>query len=169
MIFSIGGIFLFNYLNNIFGTFYWAKYFFNFVACELIIFHITPPFATLITFIVVNTNKKYYDCFWFKQFEFEKKLYKKINVKKLKEKIVSYDNSLFSSKNDLLIIVRNMTQAEIVHEMIFLTSFIPLFLKGFFPYTIFVGFLCFFFAIMHLPFIIVQRFNRPRVLKLINK
>ena len=63
MIFSIGGSFLFNYLNKIYGTFYWAKFIFNFVACELIIFHITPPFATLITFIVVNTNKKYYDSF----------------------------------------------------------------------------------------------------------
>ena len=77
MIFSIGGSFLFNYLNKIYGTFYWAKFIFNFVACELIIFHITPPFATLITFIVVNTNKKYYDSFWFKQFGFEKNLYER--------------------------------------------------------------------------------------------
>ena len=90
-------------------------------------------------------------------------------MKKLKEKIVSYDDSLFSAKNDLLIIVRNMTQAEIVHEMIFLTSFVPLFLRGFFPYPVLVGILCFFFAILHLPFIIVQRFNRPRVLKLMKK
>lgn len=169
MIFSIGGSFLFNYLNKIYGTFYWAKFIFNFVACELIIFHITPPFATLITFIVVNTNKKYYDSFWFRLHVFEKKLYKKINVKKLKEKIVSYDDRLFSAKNDLLIIVRNMTQSEIVHEMIFLTSFVPIFLKGFFPHTVVVGILCFFFAILHLPFIIVQRFNRPRVLKLMKK
>lgn len=119
MIFSIVGSYLFHYLDKIYGIFYWAKFVFNFVACEMIIFHITPPLATLITFIVVNMNKKYYDAFWFKQFEFEKKLYKKLNVKKLKEKIVSYDDSLFSSKNDLLIIVRNMTQSEIVHEMIF--------------------------------------------------
>lgn len=60
----------------------------------------------------------------------------------------------------------NFVPFILLFVMIFLTSFIPLFLKGFFPHTVVVGILCFFFAIMLLPFIIVQRFNRPRVLKL---
>lgn len=78
MIFSIGGSFLFNYLNKIYGTFYWAKFIFNFVACELIIFHITPPFATLITFIVVYTNKIFMTLFGLSNLDLKKNYIKKL-------------------------------------------------------------------------------------------
>jgi len=166
MILSILGSFCFNYLYKSYQNLYWLKFLFNFVAFEMLIFHITPPFATFITFIVVNTNKNYYENCWFRLSLFEKKLYKKLNIKKLKKKIMSYDDTLFSMEKNYSLIIRNMTQAEIVHETIFLTSFIPLFFHNLFPYPVLVAFLCFFFAILHIPFIVTQRFNRPRVVTL---
>ena len=66
-------------------------------------------------------------------------------------------------------IAQAMCQAELVHEIIIVLSFIPLFAAipfGAFPVFLVTSLLS---AAYDLSFVIMQRYNRPRVVKLINK
>lgn len=68
----------------------------------------------------------------------------------------------FSKENLIL----SMTQSELVHEMIFLFSFLPITMSNSFGHFGLLLILCSIFALSNLPFIFIQRYNRPRVLKI---
>ncbi|MBR1639120.1 MAG: hypothetical protein IJ688_07025 [Treponema sp.] len=143
---------------------FWGYFFSAFVAFQFLIFHFTPPICALITFLV-SRRKDYYNSWWFRQHEWEKKLCKKINLKKWKNRVSTYDRSLFSSekfsKERLML---NITQSEIVHELIFVMSFLPLIMAKDFEHFPLLLILCIIFALTNVPFILIQRYNRPRVL-----
>lgn len=105
---------------------------------------------------------------WFNQRPFEKKLYKFLKVKKWKEHIPTYYPEAFDvEKNTLEKIEKAMCGAEIVHEIIMVLSFIPLLFA--IPFGVFpVFFITSVFAsLVDSVFVIVQRYNRPRIIKLI--
>ena len=99
---------------------------------------------------------------------FEKKLYKKLKVKQWKGNFPTYDPALFDPKlHSWSEIAQAMCQAELVHEVIVLLSFLPLFAAipfGSF-YVFFITSLL--AALFDLCFVVIQRYNRPRVLKLL--
>jgi hypothetical protein len=66
-------------------------------------------------------------------------------------------------------IVQAMCQAEIVHEVIAILSFLPL--LGAIPFGAFFVFLVtsVLSALFDLSFVAMQRFNRPRIIKLMKK
>lgn len=107
---------------------------------------------------------------WFQPKAFEMKLYQKLQVKKWKDRMPTYDPRLFSiTDNTLDTIVRNMCQAEVVHEVIILCSFLPLLFS-----LIWDSFFVFFItsvlaAAVDTLFVIMQRYNRPRLVRLMNK
>ena len=99
---------------------------------------------------------------------FEKRLYEKLKVKKWKGKMPTYSPGTFSVKeHSYAEIAGAMCQAETVHEIIVVLSFIPLFFA--IPFGSFVVFLI--TSILSAGFdtmlIIIQRYNRPRVIRLI--
>ena len=104
---------------------------------------------------------------WYQMRPFEKKLYEKIGVKKWKGKMPTYDPSLFSVKEKSFEeIVQATCQAEIVHEIIVVFSFLPLVAVIWFgSFMVFlltsIGAAC-----MDLTFVIMQRYNRPRLVKM---
>lgn len=104
---------------------------------------------------------------WFSEKKFEKKLYQKLRVKKWKGHMPTYDPEVFSAeKHSLDEIAQAMCQAETVHEVIFALSFLPLVATvwfGAFPVFLITS-LC--AAAFDGAFVIVQRYNRPRVLRL---
>lgn len=113
----------------------------------------------------VNYRKK-----WFQASALEQKLYGILRVKKWKTKMPTYDPECFDSKiHSWDEIVQAMCQAELVHEVIIIFSFAPVFA------AIFWGALWVFVttsvlsACFDAMFVIIQRFNRPRVIKLIEK
>ena len=66
-------------------------------------------------------------------------------------------------------IAQAMCQAEIVHEVIIVLSFLPLLATipfGAFPIFLITSLLA---AMYDASFVIIQRFNRPRILKFIEK
>ena len=111
--------------------------------------------------------KVHYTQGWFQERKFEKALYKLLRVKEWKGKALTYNPESFSFDHHTpQRIVANMCQAEVVHEVIILFSFLPLFAAipfGEFPVFLLTSL---FAALVDTMFVIMQRYNRPRLMEL---
>lgn len=111
-----------------------------------------------------------YNQWWFKEKMFEKKLYKILNVKNWKRKILTYNPEFYNLKtNSLEEIANTMVKSELDHwinEIISLSTLLFAISWGEF-WIFFVTALA--AMIFDSQFIIVQRYNRPRVLKALNR
>ena len=118
----------------------------------------------------IMKNKADYHKTWYQLRPLEAKLYILLHVKKWKGSMPSYDPSLFDPKlHSWEEIAQAMCQAELVHEIIVILSFLPLLAAipfGAFPVFFMTSLLA---AAYDLSFMIMQRYNRPRILKLISK
>lgn len=107
---------------------------------------------------------------WFRPRKWENSLYHKLKVRKWKKNLPTFDPSQFSTQtNTLPQIVQNMCQAELVHVVIVIFSFVPL---AFIP--ILGAFWVFLItslasALLDCVFIFAQRYNRPRLVRIIEK
>ncbi len=118
----------------------------------------------------VMRNRANYHASWFIQRGWEAKLYRLLRVKQWKSHFPTYDPSLFDTKLHTMDEIAQATcQAEIVHEIIVLLSFLPLLAT--IPFGAFPAFLITSLAAtcFDTVFVIMQRFNRPRLIKLIQK
>jgi len=111
-----------------------------------------------------------YKQIWFKERKFEKKLYKLLRVKEWKGKALTYNPELFSLKDySLEEIANTMTKAETDH---WINEFISLSTLLFaIPWGKFWIFLITAIAAMlfDAQFIVIQRYNRPRIIKILEK
>jgi len=116
--------------------------------------------------------KKYinYKQWWFEERKFEKGLYKLLRVKQWKGKALTYNPESFSLKEHSLEEIANtMTKSEVDHwinEIISLTTVlfaIPWGELWIFLLTAIIA------MIFDSQFIIIQRYNRPRVIKILEK
>lgn len=119
--------------------------------------------------LIVKNNADYTKK-WYQVKAWEKKLYKKIKVKKWKNKLPTYDTDAFdASKHSWDEIVMASCQSELVHETNVVFSFVPI------VFSIWFGSLAVFIitsvcgALFDLVFVIIQRYNRPRLLKMASK
>ncbi len=105
---------------------------------------------------------------WFAQKPFEKGLYKRLGVKKWKDKMPTYSPEEFSlERHTLQEIVRTTCVSELVHEAIVPLSFVPLLFTivwGTFGVFLITSLLA---ACGDLCFVIMQRYNRPRLVRLL--
>ena len=110
------------------------------------------------------------DQYWFRSRSWEQKLHIKLKVKNWKGGIPTYDPSQFDlSQNKLEQVIHNMCNAEAVHEVIILFSFLPLFFAipfGTFPVFLMTSILA---AMYDSVFVIAQRYNRPRLVRILKK
>ena len=103
----------------------------------------------------------------FHLYKFESELYKRLKVKKWKKNIITAKPEQFNiSKNSMEDLLHNIAQAELVHRIIMVLSFVPLVLI--IPYGAPIIFIMtsVLSCLIDLQFVIVQRYNRPRVMKL---
>lgn len=107
---------------------------------------------------------------WYQQKKWEKKLYQKLRVKQWKNKMPTYEPSYFELRlHTSEEIAGAMCQAELSHEVIVIFSFLPLLtVPAFGAFWVFL-FTSVLSALMDLSFAIMQRYNRPRILKLCKK
>ena len=109
-------------------------------------------------------------CRWFHQKSFEPRLYMALRVKQWKDHMPTYDPTSFSLRHrSMKEIVHNTCVSEAVHEVIVLFSFVPLlftFLWGAFPVFLITSVLS---AAFDSCFIIMQRYNRPRLVHILAK
>ncbi len=115
-------------------------------------------------------NKMNYKNSWFKVSEVENRMYEVLKVKEWKKYIPTYSPESFSLKHHTLTeIAMSMCQSEIVHEIIVVLSFVPVLTipwLGEAEVFIITSFLA---ACFDMTFVIMQRYNRPRIIKLIEK
>lgn len=118
----------------------------------------------------IMKNKADYHKKWYHPLSFETGLYEILKVKKWKEKMPTYDSSTFSLKYHTLDeIAQSMCQSEIVHQFNALLSFVPLFLIPLFGQPIVFTITSIIAACLDMIFIIMQRYNRPRIIRLIER
>ena len=115
-------------------------------------------------------NRADYRKAWYQLRSVEKTLYRALKVKKWKGNMPTYDPSCFDPRlHSWDEIAQAMCQAEIVHEIIVVLSFLPL--PAAIPFGSFGVFAVtsLLAALYDTSFVILQRFNRPRILKFIEK
>lgn len=101
---------------------------------------------------------------WFRPRKWEAPLYRTLGVKDWKKHLPTYNPRQFSLQdNTWEQIIRNTCQAEVVHEVIILCSFLPLLTVPYFG-----AFWVFMITslgagLFDLLFVIAQRYNRPRL------
>ena len=107
---------------------------------------------------------------WFKERKFEKKLYKFLRVKKRKGKALTYNPELFSLKDySLEEIANTMSKAETDHwinELISLSTLLFAIMWGQFWIFLITAIVA---MIFDSQFIVIQRYNRPRIVKILDK
>lgn len=115
-------------------------------------------------------NRFDFNKFWFKEKAFEAPIYKFLKVKNWKAEMPTANPELFDIKNNGLHNVASaMCQAELIHEINVVLSFVPILA------TIFFGDFWVFFitsllsACYDMIFVIMQRFNRPRIIRIANR
>ena len=124
--------------------------------------------GTLIDFIL--NNKVNYNRSWFKVSELEMKIYEKLKVKKWKDRMPTYDKELYDiSKHSWDEILMIMCQSEIIHEIIVILSFIPLIAIIWFNEPLAFIITSILSALFDLMFVVMQRYNRSRILRLKSK
>ena len=105
---------------------------------------------------------------WFQVSKKEMSIYQTINVKSWKKYIPTYDSSFFDvQRKSFQQIAMAMCQAELVHETIIVFSFLPIIAFVWFGAIEVFIITSIVSAFIDLIFVIVQRYNRPRILKIL--
>lgn len=115
-------------------------------------------------------NRADYTKKWYQVKAWEQSLYVKLKVKKWKNKMPTYDIDVFDvSKHTWDEIAQASCQSELVHETDIVFSFVPII------FSVWFGSLAVFIitsvlgALFDLMFVIMQRYNRPRILKMVRR
>lgn len=111
-----------------------------------------------------------YKQWWFQEKKFEKNLYKYLKVKDWKDKALTYNPETFSLKEHSLEEIANtMAKSEVDHWINEAISITTIFFS--IPWGVFWLFLISAIGAMIFDsqFIIIQRYNRPRIVKLIER
>ena len=107
---------------------------------------------------------------WYTQRKFEKKLYKLLRVRKWKEKVLTFDPAAYDVNNRTLEqLATTMSKSELDHwinEVISVVSMLFTFIWGCWPAFVISAVAA---MIFDAQFIVVQRYNRPIVLRLLER
>ena len=151
----------------VFAGFHWAIPFA--ITFGTFLYHFAMRLLVGYTVDYFKGNKADYTKKWYQLRPFEVSLYRSVKVKKWKGKMPTFDPSVFDPRlHSWDEIAQAMCQAELVHEIIIVLSFLPLLAAipfGSFGVFLITSLLA---AGYDLCFVIMQRFNRPRVLKCVH-
>ena len=140
------------------------------ITCGTFAYHFVMRLPTGLICQKVMRNRADYRKRWYQVGTHEQALYEKLRVKHWKKRLPSYDASLFDPHlHTWEEIVQAMCQAELVHETIAVLSFLPITAGqwfGAFPIFILTSILA---AAVDLMFVILQRYNRQRVLRMLER
>ena len=135
-----------------------------------IAYHFVMRLMVGLAFHATMRNKADYRKRWYQVSKREMAVYEKLKVKQWKRRMPTYDPTLFDPQlHTWEEIVQAMCQAELVHETIAVLSFLPILAGiwfGEYPVFIVTSVLS---AACDMVFVIMQRYNRQRVMKLLNR
>lgn len=130
-------------------------------------YHLGMRLLVGLLYNIKMNNQADYTKKWYQIRPWEIKLYRFLKVKTWKGKMPTYDPEIFSTKNHTWDeIAQAMCQSELVHETNVILSFVPLIASIFFgSFSVFlITSVC--GAVFDLLFVVMQRYNRPRVVKM---
>lgn len=115
-------------------------------------------------------NRMNYRRAWFRPRRFEKRLYTLLQIRRWKGRLPTYSPETFSTAlHSWEEIAMATCQAEVVHEVIALFSFLPLLLIIPFGTPIVFVVTSVLSALFDLAFVILQRYHRPMLIRLLNR
>ena len=133
-------------------------------------YHFLMRLAVGFCFDIMMKNRADYSGKWYRCRAWERRLYKLLRVKQWKGRLPSFNGDYFDPrKRSWSEIAQAMCQAELVHEVIVLLSFVPIIFScwfGVLPVFVITSLGA---AAFDLLFVIMQRYNRPRIIRLINR
>ena len=138
------------------------------ITCGTISYHAVMRLLVGFAFRVVMQNKADYKKRWYQVGRHEMAFYEKLGIKNRKRRMPTFDRTLFDPRiHTWEEIAQAMCQAELVHETIMLLSFLPI-AAGvrFGAYPVFIA-TSVFAAGCDLLFVMMQRYNRQRISKLL--
>lgn len=107
---------------------------------------------------------------WFKERKFEKKIYKVLNVKNWKDKAFTYNPGDFSVKDRSLEDIANtMAKSEVDHWINEVISISTMFFGLIWGKTLIFVITALCAMVFDGQFIVIQRYNRPRIVKLLER
>ena len=140
------------------------------ITAGTIAYHVVMRLMVGLTFHTVMRNRADYRKRWYQVSKREMAVYEKLKVKKWKRGMPTYDPTLFDPRlHTWEEIVQSMCQAELVHETIAVLSFLPIaegVWFGEYPVFLITSALA---AACDMAFVIMQRYNRQRVMKLLKR
>ena len=133
-------------------------------------YHFAMRLLVGLVFNVTMHNKANYQKRWYQLRKHEKHFYEKIKVKQWKNKMPTYNSDFFNPKlHTWDEIAQSMCQAELVHETIVVLSFVPIAAGIWFgTYPVFI-ITSAFAALFDMVFVIMQRYNRARIIRFKSK
>lgn len=133
-------------------------------------YHVVMRLLVGLAFCVVMQNKADYKKRWYRAGEHEMAFYEKLGIKNWKHRLPTYDHTLFDPRlHTWEEIAQAMCQAELIHETIALLSFLPIAVGiwfGAYPVFIVTSVLS---AGCDMLFVMMQRYNRQRIMKLLER
>ena len=140
------------------------------ITCGTVAYHFIMRLAVGYIVNAVMRNCADYTKKWYQLRGFEEKLYRKLGVKTWKDKLPAYNPSLFAVKEHSFDEIAQATcQAEIVHEIIAVLSFLPIFTVRWFGAPAVFVVTSVLSACFDLLFVMIQRYNRPRLVRIAQK
>lgn len=135
-----------------------------------IFYHLGIRLFVGLLYNIVMKNRADYTKKWYHIHSWESRLYQLLKVKQWKDKMPAYNPEFFSIKEHTWDeIAQAMCQSELVHETNIILSFVPIISSKWFDsfYVFFITSIC--SAIFDLLFVIIQRYNRVRVIKMASR
>lgn len=133
-------------------------------------YHVVMRLLVGLAFCIVMKNRADYKKRWYHVSRHEMAIYERLNVKKWKRRMPTYDRTLFDPRlHTWEKIAQAMCQAELVHETIALLSFLPIIAGiwfGAYPVFVVTSVLA---AGCDMLFVMVQRYNRQRIMTLLQR
>lgn len=133
-------------------------------------YHLLMRLAVGLIFDLTLNNHVDYAHPWFRLRRFETALYDHLQVGKWKAALPTYDPEAFDRhQHSWDEIAQAMCQAELVHEVIAALSFLPIVASLWLGATVVFVVTSILAAAFDLTFVVIQRYNRPRVLKIVER
>lgn len=140
------------------------------ISVGVTLYHFAMRLLVGLVYHAIFRNRVNYNLMWFRQLPSEQKLYKFLRVKKWKKIVPTFRPDFFDlEKHSAEEIVGAVCEAELVHETIVPLSFLPVLLIPQFGAAAVFWITSSLAAAMDITLVIVQRYNRPRLLKLLRK
>lgn len=154
-------------------TLYYGDFYESTVFLWVGIVSFTVMYHLWMRIIMGNVSKLFrvsYKHWWFRERTFERRLYNFLRVKKWKGKALTYNPELYSVKDRSLEEIADTTaKSELDHWINILIAFSTVLFGFIWGETWIFSVTAFLAAVFDSQFIIIQRYNRPRLVRLIKR